>query len=116
MNSDNNQETQDAVSIFAEECTEILENFGSVLVEYEKSKNSKIITDLKRNIHSLKGSAGILGLNEIQKSAHKIEDLLAEISNKKNDEFKNCINELLELSDEIKLRIEKTVTNTLFAK
>lgn len=110
MNSDNNQETQDAINIFAEECSEILENFGSMLIEYEKNKNSKIITDLKRNIHSLKGSAGILGLNEIQKSAHKIEDLLAEISNKKNDEFKNCINELLELSDEIKLRIEKTVT------
>lgn len=115
METENNNETQEAVKIFIVECEEILEDFEAKIIEYEKNNDYNIITDVKRNIHSLKGSAGILGLNKIQNIAHKIEDTLTDISEKADYELKNSVTTMFSLSDEIKLLLEKTKENILIS-
>lgn len=77
----NSFDIEDTVVIFKEESKSILTDFFHQLAIYEKNKDNTIITKLMRDAHSIKGSAGILGLTEVQKLAHSVEDLLAEIKN-----------------------------------
>ena len=77
-----NQYDKETFEIFKEECTAIINDFKVILSDSKKYSNEEYITKLKRDAHSIKGSASITGLDEIQKKAHKIEDLLGEM--KKN--------------------------------
>ena len=70
---------EETILIFKEESKSILTDFLHQLANYEKSKDVEIITKLMRDAHSIKGSAGIVGLSDVQKLAHLAEDLLAEI-------------------------------------
>lgn len=101
MNTDSNNQN-DEINIFLEECDEILADFDTLLLEYEKTKNEGAITKLKRNAHSIKGSAGIVGLSEIQKTAHNIEDLISSLPDTPEQNFKETVNAVFKLSDEIK--------------
>ena len=81
------QNEDETINIFREECEEILRDFVSKLNEYEKNEDVEIITKLMRDAHSIKGSAGIVGLEDVQKLAHKTEDLLSEIKNEKQNGY-----------------------------
>jgi len=106
MNTNQNEE----IDIFLEECTETLTDFDALLVEYEKNKDKEIITKLKRMAHSIKGSSGILGLSEIQSTAHKIEDLILELPESPKN-INNKISEILNLTKEISELIENSKQN-----
>lgn len=77
----NSFDIEETVAIFKEESKSILTDFVHQLSTYEKNKDIEIITKLMRDAHSIKGSAGIVGLTDVQKLAHSAEDLLAEIKN-----------------------------------
>ena len=77
----NSFDIEETIAIFKEESKSILTDFIRQLSMYEKNKDIEIITKLMRDAHSIKGSAGIVGLSEVQKLAHSAEDLLAEIKN-----------------------------------
>lgn len=74
-------DVEETILIFKEESKSILTDFVHQLTNYEKNKDVEIITKLMRDAHSVKGSAGIVGLADVQKLAHSAEDLLAEIKN-----------------------------------
>ncbi len=65
---------------FVIEAEENLDFLSQELVNWEKHKDNKeILNDFYRKIHTVKGSAGFIGVNQMAEVAHKIEDILNKI-------------------------------------
>ena len=63
--------------VFALEAEELLQNIGTNLDKLGNSPNDReALMEIRRNAHTLKGSAGILGFKTISELAHHVEDLL----------------------------------------
>lgn len=97
-----NFETEETENIFRDECKKFLDDFEHQLAIYEKTADVEIIIKLMRDAHSIKGSAGIVGLKQVQTLAHKVEDMLGVIKNNLNTngvftEIKKLIREIGEL-------------------
>lgn len=62
---------------FLAESLEVLNDCEDEIAELEiEQENGPLVDSLFRNYHSIKGSAGMLGLLSLEKMAHSIEDLL----------------------------------------
>lgn len=68
------------VADFIIESREHLETIEPNLLELEKTpENLALLNDIFRPMHSLKGASGFLGLNRINKLAHRAENVLDEL-------------------------------------
>jgi two-component system chemotaxis sensor kinase CheA len=68
----------DLIQIFREEATEHLDGMVECLLAVENGQASSVLTDsLFRHAHSIKGNAGMVGLQEAGSIANAIEDVLA---------------------------------------
>ena len=68
------------VADFIIESREHLETIEPNLLELEKTpENLVLLNDIFRPMHSLKGASGFLGLNRINKLAHRAENVLDEL-------------------------------------
>ncbi len=73
----NDQEQLDAFQLEAEDH---LHDFATALAEYRRSPESlDVLRQARRTIHSLKGSASTIGLNEVAHLAHQMEDVLQQL-------------------------------------
>ena len=71
------EEFDEILSIFTQESEEITHRLNNNVLALEKDpQNKDIIIELFRDAHSLKGAARMIGFNDIQSIAHKIEDIL----------------------------------------
>jgi len=71
-------ELNEILNIFQQESLEIISSMDSKLLKLEKDiNNSELAMQLFRDAHSLKGSARMLGFEDIQNIAHKIEDIIS---------------------------------------
>lgn len=69
---------------FITEATELLEDYTSSLTAFEEDPNNlETINPVFRAAHTLKGSSAFFGLTHIKGFAHKLENLLDDIRNKK---------------------------------
>lgn len=120
-------ELNEILNIFQQESTEIIASMDEKLLKLEKEENNKdLAMHLFRDAHSLKGSARMLGYEDIQNIAHKIEDIISlikedklKITPKITDTISECLGFILMLinktveqkeeykSDEYQLYIEK---------
>ncbi|MDI1241446.1 MAG: response regulator [bacterium] len=79
------------LDIFAEEAEELLRNIDNSLNNLSNDRNdSDSLWEIRRNAHTFKGSAGIVGLKQLSEVAHRVEDLLdrlAEIKCGANDQI-----------------------------
>ncbi len=65
------------LDIFAEEADELLRSIDASLDNLSKDRNdSDSLWEIRRNAHTFKGSAGIVGLKQLSEVAHRVEDLL----------------------------------------
>ena len=65
------------MEVFSMEAGDHLQNIGSYLSVLEKAPNNKeALLEIRRSAHTLKGSAGIVGLKKLSSLAHRVEDLL----------------------------------------
>ncbi len=65
------------LEIFALEAEELLRNIGANLETLKtQPDNLEALMEVRRNAHTFKGSAGIVGLKESSRLAHRVEDLL----------------------------------------
>ena len=64
------------IDIFKGEASEILENIENDLVQLEENQDSEVINRLFRYYHTLKGSSGITGLDDIYEFTHHLENIL----------------------------------------
>ncbi|MDY6970091.1 MAG: chemotaxis protein CheA, partial [Spirochaetota bacterium] len=94
--------------IFIEEADEILNNLESDIVSLEEENNPEIINRVFRYMHTLKGSSGIAGFNEISEFTHKVENLLDRVRGGELEVKKSLIDILLGSIDWVKLNIFNT--------
>ncbi|MEM7053018.1 MAG: Hpt domain-containing protein [Pseudomonadota bacterium] len=72
---------QDLLELFVEEGRERLESADEVLQKWrEQPEDATLVTALQRDLHTVKGSARMAGLNAIGQVAHLLEDLLESIA------------------------------------
>ncbi len=55
-----------------------MEELEQYLMDYEKTGNVDHIDEIKRKLHNLKGEAAIIGISDLEKLSHKVEDWLGE--------------------------------------
>lgn len=74
---------EEMLEIFAEEAEQLLASMNSQL-EILKSEpnNRESLLEIRRNAHTLKGSAGIVGIKPLSDLAHRVEDLLDYLAEK----------------------------------
>ncbi len=79
-----------------------------MLIELEKDPyNIEIIKEIKREIHTLKGSSRMIGLNNISKVAHQIENVFENLESKEIIISSPLITFILKWLDWIKNALEK---------
>jgi len=91
------------IGIFREEAAEHLDSLSLGLLELELSAGDKeLIHGLLRAAHTLKGSAKMLGLEQIGEVAHKMEDLFKAVEDGEIPVSAETIDALLAGTDSIK--------------
>ena len=71
------EEFEEILNIFRGETEEIIQKMNNNLLQLENNPNNKdLLVYLFRDAHSLKGAARMIGFNNIQRLAHKTEDVL----------------------------------------
>jgi len=58
----------------------VLQEMEALILRLEKSDDKNKFASLKRLIHTLKGESALMGLSDVEKLCHKIEDLLNEVN------------------------------------
>ena len=85
---------EELLQSFKEETEEIFESVDMNFLFLEKDPSSEdLINSIFRSIHTLKGSAGMMGMEKTNKLAHALEDVLDKIRSKEL----SCTPELLNL-------------------
>ncbi|MGL4251827.1 MAG: chemotaxis protein CheA [Aeromonas sp.] len=95
-----------ALQTYIAEARELLEEMESSLLSLEtEPDNSELIGAIFRAAHTIKGSAGLFGLQPIVGFTHIVEDLLDQIRNQQLAVTSALIKDLLESCDHIQLLI-----------
>jgi len=88
------------MEIFIEEASEHLQNLNQCLLSLETNpKDSKIINEIFRSAHTLKGMSGTMGFLKMQELTHNMENVLDIIRNGKLDVNSDIIDVLFECLD-----------------
>ncbi|HEY3644190.1 MAG TPA: Hpt domain-containing protein [Gammaproteobacteria bacterium] len=70
----------DLAAIFFEEANELLESTDSSLHHWSQNKtDSEVVTQLQRNLHTLKGGARMAGLSPMGDLSHEMETILTDV-------------------------------------
>ncbi|HDR04148.1 MAG TPA: chemotaxis protein CheA, partial [Candidatus Marinimicrobia bacterium] len=105
---------QELIDEFIAESTEQLELMGADLLSMEiEPDNTEIVNTLFRAFHTLKGNSSLLGAAQLSEMAHKAEDVLGRIREKKLQPDSNLIDVLLSVVDKAKEFIEMVKQNRL---
>ncbi len=68
---------EEMLEIFSLEAEELIQNINTNLKTLEKNPdNREALLEIRRSAHTLKGSAGIVGMKQLSEAAHRVEDLL----------------------------------------
>ncbi len=74
---DNFEVDAELLEVFAEEAEDLLKNIETNLARLVSTPDDKeALWEIRRNAHTFKGSAGIVGLKRPSEMAHRVEDLL----------------------------------------
>lgn len=75
----------DLIDAFRMEAEEHFQIIQGVLSQVQKEPAAlDALQDMRRSIHTLKGTSGLMGFTDITKLAHRVEDLLAVIADRGN--------------------------------
>lgn len=97
------EELEEIFNEFIVEANEILESLDQNLISLEQRPDDKeLLNEIFREIHTLKGGAGFLGLHSIIELAHKIEDLFFKLREDKLQLNTGMMDAILEGVDELK--------------
>ncbi|MEZ6092890.1 MAG: response regulator [Pirellulaceae bacterium] len=100
------------INEFVEESTRQLSNVENQLLEIESSGANidlELVNTVFRAVHSVKGTAGFLGLEKIQQLAHNLEAVMNLIRNRELIPTPTNVGVLLSASDLLRTLIENTM-------
>ncbi|MCY2984612.1 MAG: chemotaxis protein CheW [Planctomycetota bacterium] len=106
------QDEEDA-EIFAEFIAESLANLALVdqnLLLLEQGPNQESVNELFRGVHSIKGSAGFLKLDSVQKLAHEFETIFDQIRHNRIQLNSEGIDVMLRVNDVLRSLLETPTT------
>lgn len=99
--------TEQGLDIFIEECIELLQDMESGLNQLaDDLTNDELINSVFRAAHTIKGSAGLFGLDDIIGFTHKVENVLSSIRAGNIPLTEPLINQLMRCKDHIELLVE----------
>ncbi|URA10146.1 chemotaxis protein CheA [Thermospira aquatica] len=106
--------TEEIKQIFSQEARNILGSINNLLLELESNSDQKeVVVEIKRKIHTLKGSSRMIGMNNISKVAHQIENVFEFLETKDQKITSSFINFILQWLDWIQDTIEKIPEETV---
>ncbi|MCX7679718.1 MAG: chemotaxis protein CheA [Spirochaetes bacterium] len=85
--------------VFLEEAKEILRHLETDLIQLEENPNDDVVHRIFRYVHTIKGSAGISGFEDVYGFAHQLENMLDAVRNKQIPITKPLVDLLLESAD-----------------
>ena len=98
---------EDLLEAFLEEGQELLEHSDGVLQKWRETPDDKsLVTALQRDLHTIKGSSRMVGLNPIGQVAHVMEELLEGIAAGLKDATRDRIDALETGCDHLNLMID----------
>ncbi len=98
----------DMIGAFLDECNERLEGLSERLLELESRGNDReLVSEVFRDLHTLKGSSAFAGLKKMNRVAHLAEDLIGELRDGKRDISRGLIDVLLETLDVLRAIVDK---------
>ncbi|MDX1626087.1 MAG: hybrid sensor histidine kinase/response regulator, partial [Wenzhouxiangellaceae bacterium] len=98
------------IELFTEEGQELLEHADEVLQEWrERPDDRKLVTALQRDVHTIKGSARMAGLNPVGEVAHVLEDLLERIAGGQQEATQGSIDALESGCDHLHAMLDAVV-------
>ena len=82
MGTDGKFNLDGAKELFFTESKEMLESIESCLLQLEKNfKDEEAIHTLFRSVHTIKGSSGMFGFENIERFSHVFENVLDDVRN-----------------------------------
>ena len=92
--------------LFAEEAEVRLRRLAGELLQLEDAGNSsELVASIFRDAHTLKGAAGMVGLHDISRIAHLMEDLLEELRSGRRLATPDFVDSLLNAVDAVRALI-----------
>ena len=89
---DNFEVDAELLEVFAEEAEDLLKNIETNLARLVSTPDDKeALWEIRRNAHTFKGSAGIVGLKRPSEMAHRVEDLLDRLAEAENVSHESII-------------------------
>ena len=99
------------LDVYIFEARQLLENLEDILLEGEKEHqlSDEQINEVFRIMHTIKGSSGMMSFDGLTKISHTVEDLFAQIREKKarSADWDNIFDIVLSAADLIKADIDK---------
>lgn len=109
-----NEDVELYKEFISESCEHIQDTEANILSLEDNPEDVEMLNSIFRCVHSVKGSAGFLGLEKIQKLSHELETALDKarkfeltITPKVTDVFLNSIDTLGKLIDSLAIRVTK---------
>lgn len=104
---DSGTNSPDIIEFFLADAGEHLQTINDDLLALEQDKEDLHLVDkIFRDIHAIKGSAGMTGFFVVSQIAHKIEDLLAKIRDRKLNLSDSVIDLLFHSADMLTQQVE----------
>lgn len=96
-------------SVFFEEANELLEQLEGHLLSLDENPDDKdIVAAVFRAMHTIKGSSGMFGFDEISKFTHEVENTFDMVRNGSAPVTKELISLTLKARDHIRLLLDST--------
>ncbi len=93
----------DMVAAFLDECAERAEGLATRLLELEeRGADPELVSEIFRDLHTLKGSSGFAGLHKLNRMAHVAEDLVGELRSGKRTPDRALVDVLLEMLEAVR--------------
>ena len=78
------QVSNDIIESYVSEVKELLEAVQKDIIALKSNEDdSEILSQLLRNLHTIKGNSRMLGFTTVEKLAHAIEDIYKSVKDKK---------------------------------
>jgi two-component system chemotaxis sensor kinase CheA len=89
-------------ALFAQEAEVRMANLGELLLELEQTGgDAELVGSIFREIHTIKGSSAVAGLDDVSHCAHELEELLDDLRSQKRSVTPDVIDVLLAGADRL---------------
>jgi len=104
------QVDEDMIDPFIDECTERLEGLAGKLLALEESPHdASLVNEIFRDLHTVKGSSGFVGLRRMNRLAHAAEDLVGKVRQGTQVADRGVVDALLGALDGLRAILERAV-------